>query len=158
MRINTIRLRKCLGWLGIALPWIVLALCLIFEYGLPDSISSTYYLAPTITPFIIILGAASILLISYMGYDKQDDIICTLAGILGLLICLFPCQTSNLIPHWATTNIPTIVGTFQIPQNISSIIHNVSAIIFFGLLAYNSFFLFTKSKGEMTNNKRKRNI
>ena len=158
MQINTIRLRKCLGWLGIALPWIVLALCLVFEFGLPDSISSTYYLAPTVTPFMIILGAASILLISYMGYDKQDDIICTLAGIFGLLICLFPCQTVNLIPHWVDTNIPTIVGTFQLPQNVSSIIHNVSAIIFFGLLAYNSFFLFTKSKGEMTDKKKKRNI
>lgn len=158
MQINTLRLRKWLGWLGMLLPLIVLALCLIFGYGFPDSISATYYLAPTITPFMIILGAASILLISYMGYDKQDDIICTFAGMFGLLICLFPCQTKNLIPHWSTTNIPTIVGTFQISQNISSIVHNISAIIFFGLLAYNSFFLFTKSKGEMTNKKRKRNI
>lgn len=158
MQINTLRLRSCLGWLGMALPWIVLVQCLIYGYGFPDSISSTYYLAPTITPFMIILGASSILLISYKGYDRQDDIVCTLAGIFGLCICLFPCATKFLIPHWPDANIPTIVGTFQLPQDMSSIIHNASAIIFFGILAYNSFFLFTKSSGEMTDKKKKRNI
>lgn len=158
MKINTLRLRALLGWLGMLLPWIVLALCLVFGYGFPDSISSTYYLAPTITPFMIILGAAGILLISYVGYDKQDDIICTLAGIFGLLICFFPCGTKDLIIHWINETLPTIVGTFQLPENTSSIIHNVSAIAFFGLLAYNSFFLFTKSSGEMTEKKKKRNI
>lgn len=158
MQINTLRLRKWLGWLGMLLPLIVLALCLIFGYGFPDSISATYYLAPTITPFMIILGAAGVLLISYKGYDKQDDITCTLAGLFALCICLFPCATDDLITRWPTANIPTTVGTFQLPENISSIIHNISAIIFFGLLAYNSFFLFTKSSGQMTVKKRKRNI
>ena len=158
MQINTLRLRKLLGWAGMLLPLVVLALCLIFGYGFPDSISSTYYLSPTITPFMIILGASSVLLISYMGYDKQDDIICTLAGIFGLLICLFSCSTENLITHWVHVAIPTTVGTFQLPANISGILHNISAFIFFGLLAYNSFFLFTKSSGEMTDKKKKRNI
>lgn len=158
MTINTIRLRALLGWLGMALPWIVLIQSYIFGYGFPDSISSTYYLAPTITPFMIILGSAGILLISYKGYNKQDDIICTIAGIFGLFICLFPCETEELIEHWQNIDIPLIVGTFQLPQNISSIIHNISAIVFFVLLAYNSYFLFTKSSGEMTEKKKKRNI
>lgn len=158
MQINTLRLRKLLGWAGMLLPLIVLALCLIFGYGFPDSISSTYYLAPTVTPFMIILGAAGVLLISYKGYDKHDDITCTLAGLFALCICLFPCATEDLIVHWPALNLPTVVGTFQLPENISSIVHNISAVVFFGLLAYNSFFLFTKSSGEMTSKKRKRNI
>jgi hypothetical protein len=41
---------------------------------------------------------------------------------------------------------------------VSGWIHNISAAIFFLLLAYNSLFLFTKSSGEMTDNKKKRNI
>lgn len=158
MQINTLRLRKLLGWAGMLLPLIVLVLCLIFGYGFPDSISSTYYLTPTVTPFMIILGAAGILLISYKGYDKHDDIICTLAGLFALCICLFPCATEDLIVHWTALNLPTVVGTFQLPESVSSIVHNISAIVFFGLLAYNSFFLFTKSSGEMTSKKRKRNI
>lgn len=50
------------------------------------------------------------------------------------------------------------VGTFQLIPNVSSIIHNMSAVIFFGLLAYNSFFLFTKGDGNPTKNKKIRNI
>lgn len=58
------------------------------------------------------------------------------------------------IPYLATSP----VGTFNLPANISGIIHNISAIGFFGLLAYNSLFLFTLSSGNMTEKKKKRNI
>lgn len=158
MQINTIRLRSWLGFLGMALPLIVLALCLIFGYGFPDSISATYYLGPTITPFMIILGASSILLISYKGYDKQDDIVCTLAGIFGLGICLFPCSTEDLVSRWGSiVTFPENVGTFQVPAAISGIIHNICAIGFFVLLAYNSYFLFTKGADIQTDRKKIRN-
>jgi hypothetical protein len=43
-------------------------------------------------------------------------------------------------------------------MEISGWIHNISAVLFFGLLAYNVIFLFTKSSGEMTKNKKKRNV
>lgn len=144
--INTVRLRAMLGWLGILLPWIVLLQSILFGYNFPDSISATYYVETCITPFMIILGSAALLLMSYKGYDKQDDVICTLAGIAGLLICIFPCNSLLLR-----------VGTFQLPANVSGVIHNISAVIFFLLLAYNSLFLFTKTNGIMTESKRKRN-
>ena len=144
MRINTVRLRVLLGILATILPIIVAVL-----YGfIPPSISATYYTAACITPFMIILGASSILLISYKGYTLLDDIILTVAGITGLCICLFPCYTSTLI----------LVGTFQIPALISDTIHCIAAVIFFLLLAFNSFFLFTKGSGEPTRNKKIRNI
>ena len=150
--VNVLKLRKILGWLGAALPFIVAALYMIFEVSafiFPESISATYYVDSCITPFMIILGAAGILLICYEGYDRQDRIVCTLAGIFGLFICLFPCFTEDL-------SMP--VGTFQVPALVSGWIHNISAIIFFLLLAYNSYFLFTKSGTEMTAEKKKRNI
>ena len=145
--INTVRLRSLLGWLGMLLPWIVLILSLAFGFPFPDSISATYFIDTCITPFMIILGAASLLLISYKGYDKQDDIICTLAGIFGLLICLFPCGA-----------VSGLIGTFQLASTVSGLIHNASAVIFFGLLSYNSLFLFTKGNGIQTDSKKKRNI
>lgn len=144
MRINTLRLRAMLGWLGMLLPWIVVLLVGYF----PDSISATWY-TNACTVFMIILGSASILLISYRGYEKIDDIILTLSGVFGLGICLFPC---------AIPNSPDKVGTFLIDISTSNTIHFVCAIAFFVLLAYNSFFLFTKSSGEMTKKKRMRNI
>lgn len=144
--INTIRLRCTIGWLGMLLPWLVLILSSAYGYGFPDSISATYYIPTCITPFMIILGSAGLLLFSYKGYDKQDDIICTLAGVFGLGICIFPCFAYGR------------VGTFQLDSNISGWLHNISAFIFFGLLSFNSLFLFTKGAGEPTPEKKKRNI
>lgn len=144
MRVNTLRLRAMLGWLGMLLPWIVVVLIGYF----PDSISATWY-TNACTVFMIILGSASILLISYKGYDKVDDIVLTLSGIFGLGICLFPCA----VPTAAGK-----VGTFMIDCWTSNTIHMICALAFFALLAYNSFFLFTKSSGEMTKNKKVRNI
>lgn len=148
--INTVKLRKIIGWLGMLLPWIVAALYMIFhahKVKLPGSISITYYFDACITPFMIILGSAGVLLICYDGYDKQDAIICSLAGLFGLCICLFPC--------WGDR---TPTGTFQVPVEISNWVHNISAFAFFGLLAYNSLFLFTKHSGEITPQKKKRNV
>ena len=156
--INTRRLRCLLGWLGMLLPWLVLVLSFAYGYGFPDSISATYYLPTCITPFMIILGSAGLLLISYKGYDKQDDIICTIAGAFALGICLFSCTTVELRSRWPELFNSNLVGTFQLPATFSGILHNICAIGFFGLLAYNSLFLFTKSSGEMTLSKKKRNI
>lgn len=144
MQINTIRLRAMIGWLGMLLPWIVVLLVGYF----PQSISATWY-TNACTPFMIILGSAGFLLISYKGYELIDDIILTCSGIAGLLICLFPCAISGA---------DIKVGTFMIDQGVSNTIHCISAVIFFGLLAYNSFFLFTKSSGDMTEKKKIRNI
>ena len=141
--INTIRLRCTIGWLGILLPWLVVLL--LFDF--PPSISSTYYTYEAGAVFMIVLGSASFLLFSYKGYGKHDDIINSIAGLFGLLICLFPC----------VGELP-IVGTFQVPVAVSNVIHNISAIGFFVLLSYNSLFLFTKHAGEMTKNKKKRNV
>lgn len=145
-----------------ALPWIVLILSEAYGHGFPDSISATYYLPTCITPFMIILGSAGLLLISYKGYGKHDDIVCTVAGVFALGICLFSCGTKDLVDRWFELSQLTHVGTFQFSPIVSGIIHNICAIGFFGLLAYNSLFLFTKSitkdKEKMENKKRKRNI
>lgn len=151
--VNTMQLRKVLGWLGMLLPWIVAILYMVFQVGrfeFPHSISATYYYQCCVAPFMIILGSSCILLICYKGYDEIDDIVCTIAGVLGLGVCFFPCMNSH--------NIPEQVGIFMVSQNVSNWIHTACAMIFFVLLAFNSLFLFTKTSGEMTEEKRKRNI
>lgn len=144
MRVNTLRLRAIIGWLGMLLPWIVVVLIGYF----PSSISATWY-TNACTPFMIILGSASFLLISYKGYDIVDDIVLTCSGVAGMGICLFPCYVPEVVGK---------VGTFMIDREVSNIIHLVSALVFFLLLSYNSIFLFTKSGGEMTKKKKIRNI
>lgn len=142
--VNVKKIRCCIGWLAIALPWISTLLVGNF----PASISATYYNPRSITPFMIILGTASILLMYYDGYDKTDDILNTSAGFAGLLICLFPCYNYSLDK----------VGTFGVDVGISSIVHNISAVVFFGILAYVSLFQFTKTNGTMTAKKKVRNV
>lgn len=144
MQIDTIFLRKWIGIFAMSLPWIVV----ILTGGFPASISATWY-TNACTVFMIILGMASMLLMAYKGYTKFDDIILTCAGVTGLLICLFPCAVSGGVQK---------VGTFMVNSNISGIIHNISAIVFFILLSYNSLFLFTKTSGNMTPNKKIRNV
>ncbi len=150
--INTTRLRQIVGWLAIALPWLVLLLSLANGQGVPDSISATWWQWQfNQTPFMIILGSASVLLLCYGGYEKIDDIICTITGIFGFVICLFPCAYSDTQP----------VGLFAflgMTEAACSWFHNIGAAAFFALLAFNSMFLFTKTSGIMTPNKKKRNI
>jgi hypothetical protein len=150
MDINTKRLRCTLGWLAMLLPWLSVILSMVFGHtSWPDSISITYYQFQTACPaLMIILGSASILLFAYKGYEKKDDILNTIAGVFGLLILLFPTIHEDY----------PVSGIFNLPSSVNTVIHLVSAVIFFGLLSINSLFLFTKSSGEMTKNKKIRNI
>ena len=145
--INTKQLRCFIGGLGMALPVIVLILSLAFGYGFPNSISATYFVPTCIAPFMIILGAAGILLMCYKGYNIADNILNTVAGIAAWCVCLFPCAAKS-----------GNIGTFAIQADVSDIIHMVAALLFFGILAYNSLFQFTKGVENPTANKKKRNV
>ena len=145
--IDTRRLRCSIGWLGMLLPWLV---CLI-TLSWVESISITYYSYLATGTFMVILGSAGMLLLNYKGYTKVDDIINTITGIAGLCICAFPME-------YEIADVYIKVGVFNLPSNISHIFHCISAFLFFGLLAFNSLFLFTKTSGEMTKNKKIRNI
>lgn len=134
-----------IGILGIALPWLVALITLSW----PQSISFTYYSVFAVGTFMVVLGSAGILLINYKGYEKIDDISATIAGVFGILVCLFP---MTYLPDPATKT-----GILHLPSNISNIFHCISAVGFFGVLAFMSFFLFTKTSGDMTNQKKIKN-
>lgn len=146
------RIRNVCGLLGIILPWLAL-----FSAGIQDthpsdqwwwSISATYYQSPAL---VGVLTPASIVLLAYVGYDKLDNWITSLSGIFGLGIVLFPCHV-----NWLADG--ECVGFFQLPIATSNILHSLCAAIFFMLLAFNSFYLFTKTGGgEMTEKKKLRN-
>lgn len=144
------RIRNICGFLGAMLPWIsLLGTYIACNNGQTIdwsklSISATYYYTPAL---VAILTAASIVLMCYDGYDLKDNILTTLAGVFGICIVLFPCSGYG-----------DYVGFFRINSFVSNIIHSVSAVGFFGLLAYINLFLFTLNNGEMTPQKKKRNI
>ena len=144
--VDTKRMRIMIGILGMLLPWLVALITLSW----PQSISITYYSLFAVGTFMVVLGSAGILLINYKGYEKIDDIMATIAGIFGILICLFP------MTYLPDPDIKT--GILHLPSEISNIFHCISAFGFFGVLAFMSFFLFTKTSGEMTKQKKIKNI
>lgn len=145
------RIRNYVGLLGMVLPWLAL-----FSAGIVDphpsvkwwySISATYYQSLAL---VGVLTAASIVLMTYDGYSFIDNVVTTVSGVFGLGIVLFPCSVD-----W----IDGKVGFFQIPMHYSNKIHCACAAAFFVLLAFNSFFLFTKTDNPfgMTDKKKLRN-
>ena len=146
-----LRIRNLCGLLGIILPWLALFSAGIAVHPSSEwwwSISATYYQSPAL---VGVLVPASIVLISYIGYNSMDNIVTSLSGIFGLGIILFPCNVS-----WIPEGTP--VGFFQVPIEISNTVHTICAALFFILIAINSIFLFTKSGPTITKSKKRRNL
>ena len=145
-----LRIRNLCGLLGIILPWLALFSAGIAEHPSDEwwwSISATYYLSPAL---VGVLVPACIVLMSYIGYDFTDNLLTSIAGIFGLGIVFFPCKVS-----WIAAGTP--VGFFQVPVEVSNVIHSICAALFFLVIALNSIFQFTKSGPTMTDRKKIRN-
>ena len=145
------RIRNLCGLLGMVLPWLALFSAGIAPHPSSEwwwSISATYYQSPAL---VGILVPAALVLISYIGYDKWDNWVTGLSGLFGLGIVFFPCKVS-----WLDAG--EKVGFFQVPMEISSMVHTTCAALFFLLIAFNSIFLFTKSGPTQTSRKKVRNL
>lgn len=146
------RIRCACGILGMLLPWLALLSAGLAPHPSADwwwSLSATYYQSPAL---VGVLAPACVVLICYRSYEPIDNVLNTLSGLFGLCIILFPCKVS-----WIADG--TRVGFFQLPIEVSHIIHCISAVLFFALVAVNIIFMFTKTNQEvMSKRKRTRNI
>lgn len=135
------RIRNMCGVLGVLLPYFALFSASLSEHPSPEwwwSISATYYQTQAM---VALLFPMCIVLICYMGYDKTDNLVTTVAGIAGLVLAMFPCKVS-----WIPDGTP--VGFFSVPIEISKVIHVAASAVFFVMLAINSLFLFPKSRNQ----------
>jgi hypothetical protein len=135
--VSYLALRRVVGVLGVALP-VVLALWGFALCGcirLQPSISA-YYDLRTRDALVGILFTIAWFLFTYRGYDRRDDIVGNLACVFALGVALFPNS-----------------GTA-----VESALHSGCALALFLALAYFSLFLFTKSRGSPTREKRIRNF
>lgn len=150
--LSYLTLRKAVGFLGIALPIVlILGSFLIGDCsGLQASISD-YHNTAMRDVFVGILCAIALFLFAYSGYDKLDSIMAKSAGVLGFFVALFPDDPD-------LNNTCTIKCAQNIP-NWMSTVHFISAAAFLLILAYFSIFLFTKTGSKpMTSEKKKRNL
>lgn len=134
--VSYLTLRRVVGVLGVALP-VVLALwgfaicgCVEIQPSL-----SHYYGLRTRDALVGILFAIAWFLFTYRGYERVDDVAGNLACLCALGVALFP----NSGTGWERA------------------LHFGSAVGLFLVLSYFSLFLFTKSGGSPTPEKKIRN-
>jgi len=128
--ISYLGLRKAIGIIGIALPFVLVLGKMLFESpGIQSSISSYYYTVMR-DVFVGSLCAIGIFLASYRGYGRQDRIAGRFAGLFSLGVAFFPtAPTVNI------TRMNAIIGTA----------HLFFAACFFLILAFFALVLFRKT-------------
>ncbi len=127
MLISYMILRKLIGALGVLLPVILLLGCCIYCGECRKSSISAYYNTSMRDIFVGTLSAIAVFLFCYKGYESEDHIASSWAGASALGVALFGTDPEGQV------------------LSISGIIHYISAISFFGSLAYFCLILFTKT-------------
>lgn len=151
--ISYLTLRKAVGILGMALPFLLLTGYFVLERNcdFPPSISHFYY-TDLGNVFVGTLCAVSLFLFSYNGHDKGDKVAAKVAGTFALLVAVFPTAFGD---YTATT----CSRMQQSADGFSNAVHYVSATVLFSTFAYFSLVQFTKTNkpGRMAAPKRTRN-
>ncbi len=142
-------LRRAVGWLGILLPFVLIAGSILGKYNIQPSISHYYYTNMR-EIFEGILFAVALFLFSYKGFDNLDSNISNLAGIFCIGVALFQTDIIDGFPGQQP-------AVYLINFEMHSTIHLACAALFFLTLAFMSIFLFTKTKGIKTPQKIIRN-
>ena len=148
--ISYLTLRKAVGILGMALPFVLMIGFFIIKKGcpFPPSISHFYYTSMG-NYFVGTLCAVSLFLFSYNGYDKADMITAKLAGFFALVVAMSPTDfnsfsaldCSRINPH---------------DNPITNDLHYISATLLFSSFAFFSLILFTKTDQEKNITKQKK--
>lgn len=139
-----LELRKAIGILAIALPFVLsLGALILFKTGIQSSISNYYYTGMR-DVFVGILCAIAFFMLSYKGYGRADKIAGNLGCLFAVCVALFP-----MTPENNPSDCARIIGS----------VHLAFATLFFLTLIYFSLRLFTKTdkKKKPTRKKLKRN-
>jgi hypothetical protein len=151
--ISYLTLRKAVGVLGMALPFLLTFGYFFFESdcSFPPSISHFYYTALG-NVFVGTLCAVSLFLFSYNGHDKGDKWAAKIAGLFALLVAIFPTDFGG----YADMKCSRMTDGEDAASNL---LHYISATILFSTFAFFSLVQFTKTnkRGPMAWAKRTRN-
>jgi hypothetical protein len=126
-------LRRAIGFLGIALPFVLIFGKLLLDGGgLLNSISGYYY-SDMRDVYVGTMCAIGVFLLSYRGYGRVDDIAGNVAAVAAVGVALFP---------------TTPAGNVSRTDEIIGMVHIGFAAVFFLTLAFFCLALFTKSDKE----------
>ncbi|HPE22962.1 MAG TPA: hypothetical protein PLT88_08050 [Bacteroidales bacterium] len=132
-------LRKAVGWIGILLPFVLVAGHLIIFNGASALTNmSAYYHTGMRDLFVGAICAIALFLFFYKGYDRWDNSAANLAGFFALGVAFFPTVKEG-------------------PWDWIAWVHFSCAACFLVILALISIFLFTRGEEHLTEMKKKRN-
>jgi VIT1/CCC1 family predicted Fe2+/Mn2+ transporter len=141
-------LQRIVGVMAILLPFVLFSGNWALTGNELESSISAYYHTPVGRVFVGVLWALGVFFLSYNfrplpGFNL-DNKLSTLASIAAVCVAVFPTTSDASVATRAEKNI--------------GIVHMVSAGLLFTLLAIFALFLFPRSSGAMTPEKRRRNI
>ncbi|RKR84399.1 hypothetical protein BDD43_4634 [Mucilaginibacter gracilis] len=142
-------IRRSIGFLGILLPFGLVAMAYLLGCRQLQPSISHYYYTMAGSLLVGVLCAVGLFLISYKGFSPLDDFATNFAGICAFGVAFLPTENSD----------GSVCALFKYPDSgLRSGLHYGSASLLFLTLAFISFFLFTRSKGEKTKEKYTRNV
>ena len=154
--ISYVRLRQALGYVAIAMPFVLAFGAWIVE-RIPwaDSVSAYYYTSMR-DVFVGTMVAIGVFLFCYRGYDWQDNVLTNAAGVAATGIGLLPME-----PHYSKVLIERhrdLEGpNCYVPHGFLGY-HFYAVAVFFAIISYMVIFQFTKTDGvAVTAAKRARN-
>jgi len=151
--ISYLGLRKAIGILGVALPFVLpFGQILLHALGIQSSLHgpviensvSYYYHTDMRNIFVGSMCAIGVFLMSYRGYDRCDALAGRFASVFAIGVALFP-----------TTPLPPAFPPATSDQKLIGGIHLTFAALLFITLAYFSLFLFTRTDPNKTPTRQK---
>ena len=144
-------LRKTVGWIAIALPFVVVTFIWFTDRCFQNSISAYYYTSLR-DVFVGALCSIGIFLIACVGY-KDDRIPSMFAGALSFIVAFSPTS----IPKCDSGKYSCQTTATALPFPHSNVVHGIAASLLFLTLAYFCLVLFRRKDVVTTSRKLIRN-
>ena len=164
------RIALYVGWIALALPFVLYASSFFSNFCRMSSISHYYYIPFWGSFFVGCLGFIAVFLFCYPGHTKWDKRISTAGAVGALAVAIFPtygpgCIKSHSgrsfveytpnptdplnIPTQATYDYVIIDGVTILGQPLNSqFFHFLGAFVMFSILAYFALYAFRRDNGE----------
>lgn len=123
------RIRQTLGWLGLALPLLLIAGGYASQGGVEPSISD-YYHTLMRDAFVGVMTAIGLFLITYPGHSRgkgehfSDDMLTTIAGLAAFGVAYFPNEVRT------NANLLGSITQQALGYKLAALAHYASAIVF----------------------------
>ena len=165
-------LRKAIGWIALSLPFTLalgenvrdwaFSVDPTAERAFIESSISAYFHTGMREVFVGTLCAIGVFLLCYRGYERRDNVAAKIAGLAALVVAMFPTAERSREATDASEVLidsATLFSSARVPDPAYvGVLHLAAAVIFFVTLAVMALFLFTRTSGNVTPEKKRRNV